>query len=361
MREAILDRLRAVWPTLSEREKQAILRELRGNRPPPASEGEFAPEQFWEHSAYLNAPGSATFRDCTFGPKWLTKPTTHYSQWGVEGSVAGQTITDKEWGAWGGDGLAHAVMNWYGPAQGQILMSGCAWLAHPKPEGGPSNMRWGVRAFGVGYLSTTDGAYTPAPVVFNRCAFSRGMGAAVQIALRANEAHGNIWPSGHHVLERCVFTGIGDPKSERWGAFTISEHNPEGYGASSVPVDISILDCSMTAGHVNYLDSAGKLVRSPRGILVQGRRNVTISGLDMRYPDPHDGWAMQLWDCDEVRIVDSHVEEGRIELRNCKKVTVEGCTGDAYLAVGTHSDPAKPFPMAQVTYQGPLTTGYSHG
>jgi hypothetical protein len=323
-------------------------------RPPPTNVG-FAPEQFWEHSAYMDAIGNLTMRDCTFGPDWTTKATTYYSTWDDQsGNFAGKSFSATEWGCWGTTGLAHAVLNLYGPPQTGIAFTDCAWLAAPDPaDGSPSTMRWGVRGFGM------------MDVLFDRCSFSRGMGAGTQVALRASAAHGDIFPRGVHRYEGCTYIGIGDPKSERWGAFTLSEHAPEGYGVDTVPVDVEIIECVLIGGHLNWTDPNGKIIRSPRGIMANGRQRVVIRGLYMDYPAPHDGWAVQIWNADDgnpstvdVVIEDSFIREGRIELRNCGSVSVSGGSGDAYLAIGTHSNPDKPFPMENLVYQGPLAQGY---
>lgn len=320
--------------------------------PPPS--GDYAPEQFWEHSLYGNAPGDLTLRDCTFGPDWPTKPTAKYSMWGESGNYAGSSLAATEWGAWGGTGLAHAVMNMNGPIQSGVTFTDCAWLASPHPDGSPSSMRWGVRGFGL------------MGVTFDRCSFSRGMGAGVQVALRAKEAHGNIAPQGTHRYERCTFVGIGDPRSERWGAFTISEHNPEGYGVDAVPVGVEIINCTLIGGHLDWTDPNGNRVRSPRGILIQGRYPVVIRGLDLRYPDPYESWALQLWDIDDgdpstvdLIIEDGFIEAGRVEIRNCGQVVVRNMNGGAYIAAGTHANKLKPFPMETVAHQGPVTAGYA--
>lgn len=308
---------------------------------------------FWEHPSYTNAPGDLTYSDCTFGGKLPERATKLHSQWGVSGNFAGQTFVNTEWGAWGGNGLAHAVMNLNGPVQTGIEFVDCSWVALPKPDGSPSMLRWGVRGFGM------DG------VTFTRCAFSGGMGAGAQVALRASEPHGDIGPMGVHRWERCTFDGIGDPKSERWGAFTISEHGPEGYGVKTVPVEVEIIDCKMIGGKLEWTDSNGNPIRSPRGILVQGRKRVLIRNLDMRYPDPYDDWAIQLWDITDgdpstvdVVIEGGFIEDGRIELRNCGKASIQGVNGGAYVVVGTHANEAKPFPMESVSHQGPVSAGY---
>lgn len=318
-------------------------------RPPPVDPTTFAPEQFWEHSAYMDAIGNLTMRDCTFGVDWTTKPTTYYSTWGDQsGDFAGESWASTEWGCWGGTGLAQAVLNLYGPVQSQILFTDCAWLAAPDPSDGSfSMMRWGIRGFGM------------MDVVFDRCAFSRGMGAGTQVTLRASAAYGNIFPTGLHRYERCTYIGIGDPQSERWGAFTISEHEPEGYGVDFVPVQVEIIDCSLIGGHISWTDPNGKLVKSPRGIMIHGRERVEIRGLRLDYEAPYEGWAMQIWDCPEVTIADSYVREGTIELRNCGKISVLDCGGNAFVQAGTHANDAKPFPMEFVVYSGPISADWS--
>lgn len=310
----------------------------------------YAPEAFHEHSMYADAIGDLTVRDSTFGPDWETKPTTVYSQWDYSsGSYAGQSINSTEWGAWGNTtGLAHAVLNLYGPVQEDITFTDCAWLAATHPEGTPSTMRWGVRGFGM------------MDVTFDRCSFSRGMAAGTQVALRANAAHGNIIPTGVHLYERCTFVGIGDPASERWGAFTISEHAPEGYGFDVADIEVKIIDCKLIGGHIDWTDGNGQEVKSSRGIMANGRKRVEIRGLHLDYEKPLSGWAIQLWTVPEVVIADSYVREGLVELRNPEKVSVSGCTGNATLRVwvGCTRDAFGKWIGGEKVFDGPLTAGY---
>lgn len=367
------DRLRTLWPSMSARARAAILVLLgvggvgggvvihdrtrppppdHDTRPPPTG-GDATGRYFWEHSLYLNAPGDLTVRDSTFGGPAPMRAVKLYSMWGVSGDFSRQTFIDTEWGAWGDVGLAQAVMNMNGPVQSSAVFTDCSWVAAPHPDSSPSSMRWGIRGFGI------------MGVLYDRCYFDPGMGAGIQVALRANEPHGNIAPMGVHRFERLTFDKIGDPKSERWGAFTISEHNPEGYGVKTVPVDVEIIDCKMIGGHLLWTDANGNLIKSPRGVLIQGRKRVVIRNLDMRYPAPYDDWAIQLWDITDgdpatvdVAIEGGFIESGRIELRNCGSAVVKGLSGGAYIVVGTHANDAKPFPMETVQYQGPVSSGY---
>lgn len=292
---------------------------------PPVVSEKFDGRQFWEHSAYMDAIGNLTMRDCTFGPSWQTKPVTFYSEWdNKSGSYAGQNISKTEWGCWGSTGLAHAVLNLFGPPQQGITFTDCAWLAADDPwDGSPSTMRWGVRGYGM------------MDVTFDRCSFSRGMAAGTQVALRAGAAYGNITPSGVHTYERCTYVGIGDPRSERWGAFTISEHAPEGYDFSVADVEVRIIDTKLIGGHLDTVDANGMAVKSPRGIMANGRKLVAIDRLHLDYPAPLSGWAIQLWDVPNVRIADSYVREGLVELRNPKTVAISGNSGNAKLVIWT--------------------------
>lgn len=310
-------------------------------------------ESFHEHDAYLNAPGDVTVRDTTFGLPLPKTSSNQLSQWGVSGAFNG-VYSDTTWGAWGGTGLAHAVMNMNG-AVASGTFTDCAWRAAPNGST-PSWMRWGIRGFDI------DG------LVLEHCAFSGGMGAGIQIALRAWEtgAPQLFWQGGVHRFERLTFHRIGNPKSERWGAFTISEHAPEGFGQDIAPIEVQVIDCTMTGGHLEWNDGKGNVVRSPRGLLVQGRKRLIVRGLRMDYPAPYDGWAAQIWDVDDgdpatvdVIFEDCFIREGRVELRNCGTALVKNVTGGAYLVVGTNpkNDPS-PFPIEKVTFQGPVTAGY---
>lgn len=333
-------------PAMTEEERRRLAAANNQKPPPPT---DFAPEQFWEHSAYMDAIGNLTMTDCTFGPKWDTKQITHYAQWDYwSGNYADKTMVNEEWGCWGlPTGLAHADLNLYGPVQKNIKFENCAWLAHKNPETNtPSTYRWGVRGFGM------------MDVVFDKCSFSRGMGAGTQVALRATAAHGNIKPSGIHRYERCTYAGIGDPQSERWGAFTISEHAPEDYGYNIADVEVQIIDCKLKGGHILWTDGNGKVVKSPRAIMANGRKRVEIRNLHLDYELPYSDWSIQIWDCNEVVIHDSFIREGRVELRNCDKVSFKNCTGNATLFVGTQND-KNALQSQNTEYSGPMSSDYS--
>jgi hypothetical protein len=352
---------REAWAKMNPRTRAALLVALGAtggvvvDRNLPR--GGDAREEFWEHAVYVNAPGDLVVRESTFGLALPKTQTTIASQWGVSGSFAGKAHSSTTWGAWGGAGLAHAVMNLNGGVQSGVQFGSCAWLAAEHPDGAPSSMRWGIRGFDVAG-ATLDG-----------CAFSGAMGAGIQVALRAWETGSPelFWKGGVHRFANLYFDRIGNPKSERWGAFTISEHAPEGFGQDVAPIEVQVIDVTMVGGHLEWNDGKGNVVRSPRGLLVQGRKRLVVRGLRMDYPAPYDGWAAQVWDVDDgdpatidVIFEDCFIREGRIELRNCGSALVRNVTGGAYLVVGTNpkNDPS-PFPIEKVTYQGPVSAGYA--
>lgn len=339
----LLARIRRVWSTLSPREQAAIRQWIGNQRPPPDPGDGFAPEQFWEHCAYMDAIGNLLMRDCTFGPDWATKPNTLYSTWDdFSGDWSNSSTTQTEWGCWGTYGLAHAVLNMYGPIQKNISFTDCAWLAKDNPEtGAPSTMRWGIRAFAL------------MDAVFDRCSFSRGMGAGTQVALRANAAGGDITPQGVHRYENCTYTGIGDPKSERWGAFTISEHAPEGYDFQVADIAVEIVGCTIKGGHINWVDGNGKLVQSARGIMANGRNQVSIQGLTLDAPNPYSNWAVQLWNDNDVTLADSDIKYGLVEVKNAQKIDITGNKGGAILRVRNAQN--------HVIHDGPLAEGFQLG
>lgn len=347
-------RVRLAWPNMTDAERALALRRLAalGQTPPPPDTG-YAPEQFWEHCAYIDAIGNLLMRDCTLGYEWETKPTTHYSMWDDKsGNYAGKSIASTEWGCWGGNSLAHACLNLYGDIQKGVAFTDCAWLAAPNPfTEAPSWMRWGIRAFAV-----IDG-------VFDRCAFSRGMGAGTQVAIRKSAAGGHLTPSGVHRYEGCKYIGNGDPKSERFGAFTLSEHAPEGYGYDVADIAVEVNGCSLVGGHLSYVDGNGKLARSPRGIMANGRKSVSIVGLHMDYPEPLSDWAIQLWKDPMVRIADSFVLEGLVELVNPEKVDITGNNGNAKLVVwtGRERDAYGKWHGGQKIHDAPLAEGFQFG
>lgn len=350
---------RDAWAKLSPRVRAALLVALGAggavvvdHNLPRAD----APEEFWEHAIYLDAPGDLVVRESTFGVALPKTQTMLASKWGASGSFANTAFTSTTWAAWGDVGLAQAVLNLNGGVQSNVLFKSCAWAAADHPDGSPSSMRWGIRGFDVAG-ATLDG-----------CAFSGAMGAGIQVALRAWETGSPelFWAGGVHRFANLYFDKIGNPASERWGAFTISEHAPEGFGQAIAPIEVQVIDCTMLGGHLEWNDGKGNVVRSPRGLLVQGRKRLVVRGLRMDYPAPYDGWALQGWDIDDgdpatvdVLIEDSVIREGRVEFRNCGTVVVRNVTGGAYLVVGTNppNDPS-PFPIEKVLHQGPITAGY---
>jgi hypothetical protein len=351
---ALLARIRALprdaWAKMDPRLRAALLVALGFGggvvvTDPPWGGDKGTPVE--EHSTYMDAQGDLAFVDCTFGGPVPERATKMHSQDGVQGSFASapdaagnvplKLYTNTEWGATGPtSGKGHAVMNMFGPLQQNIAFVDCSWRA--LEHDGTGQMRWGIRGYGL------------MGVTFTRCAFSGGMAAGSQVALRQYAAHGDVIPQGVHRYERCTFTGIGDPASERWGAFTISEHAPEGYSFAIADVDVEILDCKLIGGHLSWTDGNGTLVKSPRGIMVNGHGRVSIERLHLDYEAPYSEWAIQLWNDREVRIVDSYVREGRVEIIAHDSVEVADCTGGAYLVVKS--------PGGAELHKGALSAGY---
>lgn len=183
-------------------------------------------------------------------------------------------------------------------------------------------------------------------IVFGELGKVNAGGACIQVAMR------NVVEGGHdysmemspeavalamqestRVYRRLTSNHVGYYPSGRWGAFAlVSEHYPQlqapdGSKVSWVPHNIVIEDCKVTAGHINYIDGNGKLVRSPRQILVQGRKSLLIKGGDYYCPDPHDGWFGRVNDVDYVTLDGVKVEGGTLEITNPKTVSIKGCSG----------------------------------
>lgn len=347
-------RVRLAWDNMSESDRANALRRLAAlgqHRPPPPAT--YALEAFHEHPLYSDMIGDGVLERCTFGYEWETKPTTLYSTFDdASGDYSNKTISGTEWGCWGTTGLGHACLNLYGPIQKNITFRDCAWLAADNPfTDAPSWMRWGLRGFAM------------MNVGFYDCAFSRGMGAGTQVALRASAAGGHITPRGVHRYQECKYIGNGDPKSERFGAFTLSEHPPEGYDFDIADIEVLILDCTLLGGHLNYVDGNGILARSSRGIMANGRKRVAIERLHMDYPAPLSGWAIQLWDDPEALIADSYVHEGLVELVNPQKVDITGNKGNAILRVwtGRTRDAFGNWKGGQMIHDEPLSAGFQMG
>lgn len=239
--------------------------------------------------------------------------------------------------------------------------------------------QWGCRAYDVVDWSVRrsrfagpgqeHGLYLNAPggLLIEDCRFDLWGGAGVQVAFRkvagvyANESTDPMLAAqpSKHVYRRVTIENCGDPESDRFGAFLISEHAAEidweGYVSHRINADVLIEDCLLRGGNLN-MDYKGKLIRSTRGILVQERPSATIRRTRVEMPAPMEDWAAQIWGVDHVLIEDSHFEDGVVEIRNAKSVTVRNCTGNAVLRVGT--GPWNVFPMPNVTHLGPIGAGY---
>jgi hypothetical protein len=121
--------------------------------------------------------------------------------------------------------------------------------------------------------------------------------------------------------------------------------------------DVRIEGCYVRTLASPHLDPQGVPSSSYGAIMVHGRPRVEILDTYVHYARP-DRDVIQIWNADEVLIQDCEIVEGTIELRNCKRVRVTGCTGGAKLVVGNGVDYV--WPMASVRYEGPISEDYGH-
>lgn len=212
-------------------------------------------------------------------------------------------------------------------------------------------------------------------IVFGEIGQTNAGGACIQVAMRnvieyksdgtvaydysmemSPEAVALAMQESTRVYRRLTSNHVGYYPSGRWGAFAlVSEHYPQlevpGVGKVwSVPHNIIIEDCKVVAGHINYTDGNGKLVRSPRQILVQGRKSLLIKGGDYYCPDPHDGWFGRVNDVDSVTLSNVKVVGGKLEITNPKAVSIKDCTGDLSVTV---------LVGGKTIYAGPISANWS--
>ncbi len=206
-------------------------------------------------------------------------------------------------------------------------------------------------------------------LVFGEIGAVNSGGACIQIAMR------NVVEGGHdysmemsaagfqkviqestRVYRRITSNHVSHYPSQRWGVFAfVSEHfpqlqAPDGSKVSWVPHNIVIEDCKVVAGHVNFTDGNGKLVRSPRQLLIQGRKSLVVRNSDFYCPDPHDGWFGRVNSVDSVTFDGVKVVGGKLEITDPKAVTIKGCSGDLAVTV---------LVGGKTIYAGPITADWT--
>ena len=212
-------------------------------------------------------------------------------------------------------------------------------------------------------------------IVFGELGAENANGACIQVAFRniieyrsdgsiaydyrkemSPEALALCLQESTRVYRRITSNHVSHYPSGRWGAFAfVSEHYPQiedaqGGRVWSVPHNIVVEDCRVVAGHINYTDGNGKLVRSPRQLLVQGRKSLTVTGSDFYCPDPHDGWFGRVNNVDHGRFTGTKVVGGKLEITEPKSVRIEGCSGDLKVEVRVGG---------QVIHAGPITQDFN--
>lgn len=245
----------------------------------------------------------------------------------------------------------------------------------------PHNMQWGIRAYDVvGWTikrseftgpAQEHGAYLNAPGGFliEDCRFTGWGGAGVQVAFRKVEnspySVESVDPMlaskpSQHVYRRVTIENCGDPESDRFGAYLISEHAAEinwaGYVSHRIEADVLIEDSLIRGGNLD-MDYKGQHIRSTRGLLVQGRPSLTVTRSVVDMPQPMDGWNSQIWAVDHVVLRDSTFNGGTIEIRWAKSVTIENCKGDARVVVG--GGEWNKWPMTGKVHDAPVTTNWT--
>ena len=315
----------------------------------------------------------------------------------LDGKLAGQTKfvgVDFQATGQGNGSMNGGVIGSFSKLHQDYIWEDCAIRGVHGPNGQDS-MRWGVRAFDmvntrfervdVGPIHWEHGLYlaAPGPLTLIDCRFHDIPGAAVQIAYRYNAKYPNETTdpnlgqlTGTHLYKRCTFDRIGDPNSERFGAFVISEHEAQvnGFTGGKIPlgdyrpfleVAVVIEDCSFKGDNFVWVDPNGVTRRSTHAIMVHNRRRVEIRDTVIDMPAGIDNWQAQLWDItdndpstidvilDNVTVIGG----GTLEIRNAS-VQMTNCKGDGRILVGTGA-PYK-WPIPNKVYEGPVTQDYTY-
>lgn len=304
--------------------------------------------------------------------RWMPVAATRavHSEWGTTPKDGGGGATSSR--VFKGErhsarAPGRAVFTTFTEPHRDFTFQDCAFEGAPGADG-VVRTRWGIRAYDVmdwrflrcewRNLPDEHGCYLSAPgsVSWQKCRFE-GIGSqAIQVVFRTEGAGaGETSNPGlrtlgglQHVAES-LFLECGKPSGGR-PSYAISFF--EGPRA-----DVRIEGCYLRTLASPHLDPQGVPCSSYGAIMVHGRPRVEILDTYVRYARP-DRDVIQIWNADEVLIQDCEIVEGTIELRNCKRVRVTGCTGGARLLVGTGVDYV--WPMARVRHEGPISQDYGH-
>ena len=268
----------------------------------------------------------------------------------------------------------------YGKIHQGYSITDCLFATTP-----PHTMQWGIRAYDVIDWTVRrtkftgpaqeHGLYANAPgaLLVEDCEFSGWGGAGIQVTFRKADgkyAVESVDPrlaehGGTHTYRRVSIHDCGDPESDRFGAYLLSEHAPEVnwtypdgtvYQTYRLATPVVVDDCTIRGGNLD-MDYKGQHIRSTRGLLVQQRPSLTVTGSVIDVPQPMDGWNSQIWAVDHVVLRDSEFNGGTIEIRWAKSVTIENCTGDARVIVG--GGEWNVWPMKDKVYEGPITADWT--
>lgn len=308
--------------------------------------------------------------------EWPALTSMQSSTWGGFNLSAETTgVAFKASGPPDGQMGAMVALASYGKIHKDYRITDCLFATTP-----PYTMQWGIRAYDV--IDWTirrtrfqgpaqeHGAYLNAPgsLLIEDCEFTGWGGAGIQVTFRKKEgayAVESVDPllaaqPSTHVYRRVSIHSCGDPESDRFGAYLLSEHAPEidwnGYVSYRIEADIVVDACTIRGGNLS-MDYKGQQIRSTRGLLVQQRPSLTVTGSVIDVPDPMDGWNSQIWAVDRVVLKDSEFNGGTIEIRWAKSVTIENCTGDARVIVGGGS--WNVWPMTGKIHDAPISTNWT--
>lgn len=260
-----------------------------------------------------------------------------------------------------------AVFTTFTEPHRNFIFQDCVFEGAPGADG-VVRTRWGIRAYDVidwrflrcewRNLPDEHGCYLSAPgsVLWQKCRFE-GIGSqAIQVVYRTEGAGaGETSNPGlrsigglHHVAES-LFLECGKPSGGR-PSYALSFF--EGPRAN-----VRIEGCYLRTLASQHLDPQGVPSSSYGAIMVHNRPRVELLDTFVHFARP-DRDVIQIWNADEVLIQDCEIVEGTIELRNCRRVRVTGCTGGAKLIVGNGVDYV--WPMASVRHEGPVSVDYGH-
>jgi len=280
------------------------------------------------------------------------------------------------------------LMTDVGVLQQGVIFDSCMIRGAIAPDGFP-HILWGMRAYDcvgwkfskcyIGDVRGEHGLYLSAPgtLVLEDCLIENcgSQGLQVTYRTRAPYEHETSDPElqnigGIHMLKRTTVRNCGQP-SDGTGplldgtrpAYALSffeAQTPPGV-SGRLPVPVVLLACLVSSNQPDFQVS-GNTYNSYGAIMVHDRPGTQIVNTRVDYRNPSND-VVQIWNVDDVLIEGSSIEEGIVEIRNAKTVTVMGNAGGATLRVGNGpTSGSKIWPLSDhgiVIHEGPISEDFT--